>query len=115
RGAVSEAWPLAEEALGARGAEVVDAFRLRRQRGENPCVEAYAARYPHAAADIRRVLAALDLLELPGACDPAPAGGSAEAAALGGTLGDFRIRREIGRVGMGIVHYAHHLSLRRPS
>jgi tetratricopeptide (TPR) repeat protein/serine/threonine protein kinase len=92
-------------------ADLADEFRARLKRGEQPDVEEYAARYPEHAAVLREVLAALLLLDrslapgaaAPGAREPAPAD----------CLGDFRLLREIGRGGMGLVYEAEQLSLRR--
>jgi len=85
-------------------AEAVDEFRDRRDRGEQPDVAEYAARFPQIAPELRRLLAALAALE---AVDPG-AGSEPPSA-----LGDFRIRREIGRGGMAIVYEAEQLSLGR--
>jgi hypothetical protein len=42
---------------------VADEFLRRQEQGERPEVEEYAARYPEAAPVLRKVLAALALLE----------------------------------------------------
>ena len=42
---------------------VADEFLRRQEQGERPDVEEYAARYPEAAPVLRKVLAALALLE----------------------------------------------------
>jgi tetratricopeptide (TPR) repeat protein len=107
---MSKALSREEESLEALVAEVIDDFRQRRRRGERPCVEEYVTRYPRAAGELRRVLATLDLLELPGACVAAP---GEQVEELTGTLGDFRILREVGRGGMGVVYEAEQISLGR--
>jgi len=92
--------PPAIPSLESLVAEVADEFRERQRRGERPDVEEYAARHPHAADLLRRVLAAQLLFE------PAAAG------SVPPVVGDFRIVREAGRGAMGIVYEAEQLSLR---
>jgi serine/threonine protein kinase/WD40 repeat protein len=92
-------------------------FLARRRRGEVPALTEYTQRYPELAAEIREVFPALVLLDQAGpvASDLArsmesrlgPRGGVPEQ------LGDFRILREVGRGGMGVVYEAEQVSLGR--
>ena len=90
-------------------AEVVDAFRDSVRRGERPDVEEYALRYPHLADILRRVLPALEVLRPPEGSSPS----LSAVEDMPAVLGDFRILREVGKGGMGIVYEAEQLSLRR--
>ncbi len=82
------------------------------RRGEHPSVEDYASRHPDLAAEIREVLPTVARMERFKLHKAATA-----AAGLPGNeperLGDFRMLREIGRGGMGIVYEAEQESLGR--
>jgi serine/threonine protein kinase len=92
---------------------IADEFTQRLNRGERPSVEEYADQYaqerPEIAALLREVLPALGLLRQPDV-EAALASGDPNLAA---PLGDFRLVREIGRGGMGIVYEAQQLSLKQ--
>jgi serine/threonine protein kinase/Flp pilus assembly protein TadD len=90
-------------------AEVVDAFQEQVRRGERPDVEEYAQRYPHLADILRRVLPALEVLRPQEGSLPSLMG----AADVPPELGDFRIIRQVGKGGMGIVYEAEQVSLHR--
>lgn len=92
-------------------AALADEFMDRQRRGERPSVEQFSQRYPQHATVLRQVLSSLELVQLSSGCED-----RAEKTASGsvnGLLGDFRIIREIGRGGMGIVYEAKQLSLNR--
>ena len=86
-----------------------DDFVARFRRGERPAVSEYTDRNPQYADEIRLLFPALVIME-----DVAPTGpgGVAQQPALDrrretiSQLGDYRIVREVGRGGMGIVYEA---------
>jgi serine/threonine protein kinase len=87
------------------------------EAGRRPDRRALAGRFPDLAEQMAPYLDALDLVHAVGPMLSGPSGGlSAPAAAEAlpvEPLGDFRIVREIGRGGMGIVYEAVQLSLGR--
>src|SRR5262245_20177971 len=87
---------------------LAEEFVSRYRRGECPSVEDYAARHPDLAVQIRELFPAATLLE-----DLKAPPSFAKAAPPPAQLGDFRIVREIGRGGMGVVYEAEQGSLGR--
>jgi serine/threonine protein kinase/Flp pilus assembly protein TadD len=94
---------------------LAEEFIERFRRGESPTVVEYAARFPELADRIRAFFPALLIVER-----LKPVAGSATSLGVdvpgGGAperLGEFRILREVGRGGMGIVYEAEQESLER--
>jgi hypothetical protein len=93
---------------------LADEFAARYRAGERPSIQEYVDRHPDLADDIRELLPAMVQIEQvkedhEGATDQA----AAPAPPAFRQLGDFRILREVGKGGMGIVYEAEQVSLGR--
>jgi hypothetical protein len=84
---------------------LAEEFLERLRRGEKPTAEEYAKRHPEAADLIRQVFPSLDVMGEPEFLS-APTGLAGDNHHQQGVLGDYRIVREIGRGGMGVVYEA---------
>ena len=92
---------------------VTDEFMDQLNAGERPQIEEYARRYPELAPVLREVLPALEILRLLPAEHAAESDAPASPVQAAGCLGDYRIIREVGRGGMGVVYEAEQISLDR--
>src|SRR5205823_4848500 len=88
--------------------------------GQRPDRLEFQARYPEVGAALAECLEALEfvqaaapLLQAPAVGQPAAASAAAAEFCPEGPLGDYRILREIGRGGMGVVYEAVQISLGR--
>jgi serine/threonine protein kinase len=102
-----------DQALG----RLIEEVTVKLQAGEAVDVEAYIRRYPEHAEPLRRLLPPLRLLadlgHAPVGGDPPGLPAAAPAGEAAGTLGDYRLVREVGRGGMGVVYEAQQISLNR--
>ena len=96
---------------------LAEEFLERKRRGERPTLEEYVGRHPELAADIRDLFPALVTMEkLKPAVDSSQSVSPKAAIVVEESLrqlGDFRIIRQVGRGGMGVVYEAEQVSLGR--
>jgi probable HAF family extracellular repeat protein len=90
---------------------LLEEYAARLQAGEPLDAEAFAAAHPEHAEVLRKLLPTMRVLAEMGSSPGASDGAGHDPHT--GTLGDFRIVREVGRGGMGVVYEAEQISLGR--
>jgi serine/threonine protein kinase len=93
----------------------LDEYVAALEAGHRPDRQAFLARHAAVAAALAECLEGVEALHEGSSSSPLAVGGPAPSAgcAPGTPLGDFRILREVGRGGMGVVYEAEQLSLGR--
>ncbi len=85
---------------------MAEEFAERCRKGEAPSIAEYEARFPAEADRVRKLLSAVAMMEQ-------LRRGSQQARSMPERLGEFRVLRELGRGGMGVVYEAVQESLGR--
>jgi serine/threonine protein kinase len=94
-------------------AELLEELAARLQAGERLDLEACIQKHPECAERLRRLLPTVQVLADLGGSSESVQPPVADGSLTPGVLGDFRILREVGRGGMGIVYEAEQISLGR--
>src|SRR5437667_3563329 len=93
---------------------LADEFAARYRAGERPALQEYLDRYPQLADEMRELFPALvEVEQVKEDHQEAQEQAAAPPAPAVQQLGDFRILREVGKGGMGVVYEAEQVSLGR--
>ncbi len=96
--------------IASQVARAADEFLDELGRGDDPNISDFAQRFPEIASVLPEILPVLRMMHAPRTSGEQPA----SPFALPLVLGDFRLLREIGRGGMGVVYEAEQISAGRP-
>jgi WD40 repeat protein len=108
------------ESRSAAVMDLAEEFLERYRRGQRPSLKEYADRHPELAGEIREVFPAMAMMENIAIHDDSltspedgQQAGPGPRTKIPEQLGDFRIIREIGHGGMGVVYAAEQVALGR--
>jgi serine/threonine protein kinase/Flp pilus assembly protein TadD len=98
--------------------ELAEEFLGRYRKGQRPSLKEYIDRHPSLADEIREVFPAMAMMEKIALADDSLGGDPTGPAPVASAttleqLGDYRLLREVGRGGMGVVYEAEQVSLGR--
>lgn len=98
------------EGCGPRFLKALNQYLAAFQAGSPPTIEEMLAQYPELGEELEECLASLEFVRR---AEVAPLVIDPQEEFCRKTLGDFRVLREIGRGGMGVVYEAEQVSLGR--
>ena len=94
--------------------ELAEEFAERYRRGERPSLQEYVDRCPAMGDEIRELFPALvEVEQAEEVLEPRPGPAASPSAPALRQVGDYRVIREVGRGGMGVVYEAEQVSLGR--
>jgi serine/threonine protein kinase len=95
-------------------AQLLDQYLRSLEAGCPVSLDALAEKHPHLAKELVRLGEGIDVIHQATQClSSGDLALGSQVSAPSATLGDFRLGREIGRGGMGVVYEAHQISLDR--